>query len=149
VLKFPVRLFALPALLAAVMLAACASTELVNQWSNPAYTSSSFKRVMVIGVARQASIRRTFEDEFVTPLRVASLDAVPSHQYIPERASRGGASQASGQAGQCGRRDHHATHKKRAKDAGDAGLLPGGSRPPWLVFFPVDRLLRTPTCPPV
>ena len=50
---------------AALGLASCASTQLVNQWSNPAYTSPSFKKVMVIGVTKQAGIRRTFEDEFV------------------------------------------------------------------------------------
>lgn len=46
---------------AALGLASCASTQLVQQWSNPAYTSSSLKRVMVIGVTRQASIRRAFD----------------------------------------------------------------------------------------
>ena len=83
-LKFRAGMFELFALIAALMFAGCASTELVNQWSNPAYTAPSFKRVMVIGVTRQASIRRNFEDEFVTQLKAAGLDAVPSYQYIPD-----------------------------------------------------------------
>jgi hypothetical protein len=65
-------------------LAACASTELVNQWSNPAYTSPSFKKVMVIGVTKQAGIRRTFEDEFVAQLKAAGVNATPSYLYIPQ-----------------------------------------------------------------
>jgi len=67
-----------------LMLAGCVATELVNQWSNPAYTKPSFKRVMVIGVTSQASIRRSFEDEFVAQLKAAGVDAVPSYQYIPD-----------------------------------------------------------------
>ena len=39
---------------------------------------------MVIGVSKQPSIRRTFEDQFVTKLKAAGVDAVPSYLYIPE-----------------------------------------------------------------
>jgi hypothetical protein len=67
-----------------MMLASCASTELINQWSNPDYTSPSFKRVMIIGVSRQVGIRRTFEDEFAAQLKAAGVDALPSYQYIQE-----------------------------------------------------------------
>ena len=65
-------------------LTACASTKVVNQWSNPAYTGPSFKRVLVIGVTKQASIRRTFEDEFVSQLKAAGVDAVAGYQYLQE-----------------------------------------------------------------
>jgi hypothetical protein len=78
------RIFALFLMMGALTLAGCSSTELVNQWSNPAYTSASFKRILVIGVARQASIRRTFEDEFAAQLSAAGIDAVPSYRYISE-----------------------------------------------------------------
>ena len=60
----------------------CGSTELVHQWSNPAYASPSFKKVMVIGVTKQAGIRRTFEDEFVAQLKAAGVNATPSYLYI-------------------------------------------------------------------
>jgi hypothetical protein len=39
---------------------------------------------MVIGVSGQPSIRRTFEEEFVTKLKAAGVDAVASYLYIPE-----------------------------------------------------------------
>jgi hypothetical protein len=77
------RLFRALAAATALTLAACASTELVNQWSNPAYTSPSFKKVMVVGVTKQASIRRSFEDEFVAQLKAAGVNAIPSYLYIP------------------------------------------------------------------
>jgi Domain of unknown function (DUF4136) len=83
-LKYRRHNFELACLIAVLIFAGCASTELVNQWSNPAYTAPWFKRVMVIGVTRQASIRRNFEDEFVAQLKSAGVDAVPSYQYIQD-----------------------------------------------------------------
>src|SRR5215475_15290204 len=65
-------------------LLSCASTRVVNQWSNPAYTSPSFKRIMVIGVTKQNAIRRTFEDEFSAQLKAAGVNAVPSYLYISQ-----------------------------------------------------------------
>jgi hypothetical protein len=47
----------------AYVVVACASSpRIVNQWSNPRYVSPRFKRIIVMGVSRQASLRRTFED---------------------------------------------------------------------------------------
>jgi hypothetical protein len=83
-MKLSNRLFRILAPATVLTLAACASTELVNQWSNPAYTSPSFKKVMVIGVTKQAGIRRTFEDEFVAQLKAAGVNAIPSYLYIPQ-----------------------------------------------------------------
>jgi hypothetical protein len=72
-------------LVAAIGFAGCAaSTKIVNQWANPEYHSANFKRVLVVGVSRQPSLRRTFEDEFVARLKAEGVDAVPSYRYIPE-----------------------------------------------------------------
>ena len=80
----PLRIFAL-AMAVALGLAACAaSTKIVNQWVSPDYTSARFNKIMVIGVSKQPSIRRTFEDEFVKQLKAAGVEAVPSYLYIPE-----------------------------------------------------------------
>ena len=68
-----------------IAVAGCAaSTKIVNQWTSPDYTSPRFKKIMVIGVSTQPSIRRTFEDEFVTKLKAAGVEALPSYLYIPE-----------------------------------------------------------------
>ncbi len=69
---------------AALLLGGCAATQIVNQWSNPIYAAASFKRILVIGVTKQTSIRRTFEDEFVAQLRAAGTDAAPSYEFTPE-----------------------------------------------------------------
>jgi hypothetical protein len=77
------RLF--PFVLAVALLATgCGSTHIVNQWSNPEYVSPRINKVMVIGVSKQPSIRRTFEDEFVAKLKATGVDAAPSYRYIPE-----------------------------------------------------------------
>jgi hypothetical protein len=80
----PLRIFALAMAVALGLTACAASTKIVNQWVNPDYTSPRFRKIMVIGVSKQPSIRRTFEDQFVTKLKAAGVDAVPSYLYIPE-----------------------------------------------------------------
>jgi len=80
----PLRLFVL---VVAVILGStgCGSTtRIVNQWSHPDYASPRFSRILVIGVSKQPSLRRTFEDEFAAKLKAAGVDAVPSYRYIPE-----------------------------------------------------------------
>jgi hypothetical protein len=69
---------------AVLVLAACASTSLVNQWKDPEYAGHAFRRILVLGVTKQASTRRTFEDEFVSQLKAAGVDAVQSYTVLPE-----------------------------------------------------------------
>ena len=69
---------------AALLLGGCAATQIINQWSNPSYAAVSFKRILVIGVSKQTTIRRNFEDEFVAQLRAAGADAAPSYEFTPE-----------------------------------------------------------------
>jgi hypothetical protein len=64
--------------------AGCASTQIVNQWANPEYVSPRFKKILVIGVSKQESIRRTFEDAFVARLKAEGIEAESSYRYIPE-----------------------------------------------------------------
>ena len=69
---------------AALLLAACASTTLVNQWKSPTYSGPPLRKVLVVGVTKQPSVRRVFEDEFAAKLRAAGVAAVPSYTIIPE-----------------------------------------------------------------
>ena len=64
--------------------ACSATTPIVSEWRNPAYTSGSFKRIMVGGLGGDTSVRRNFEDEFVAQLRPAGIDALASYQFTPE-----------------------------------------------------------------
>jgi hypothetical protein len=69
----------------AVSLNGCTTTTpIVSEWRNPAYSSTSFKRIMVGGMGGETSVRRNFEDEFVFQLRAAGIDAVPSYRYVAE-----------------------------------------------------------------
>jgi hypothetical protein len=74
--------------LAALALSACATTTttppIVTEWRNPAYASGPFKRILVGGPSGNISVRRNFEDEFVTQLRAVGVDALASYRYIPE-----------------------------------------------------------------
>ena len=77
----PSRILALAAL---ALLAACASTTIVDQWQSPGYSGGPFKRLLVVGVTKEAAVRRIFEDEFVRQLRARGTDAVASYTLIPE-----------------------------------------------------------------
>jgi hypothetical protein len=66
------------------MLAACASTSLTNAWRNPAYSGPPLTKLMVMGVSTQPSLRRVFEDEFVSELKAAGVEAVASYTLIPQ-----------------------------------------------------------------
>jgi len=70
--------------LLAALLGGCASTSLVNQWKSPEYTGGPIRKVMVVGVSRQPSVRRSFEDEFAAKLKAAGVEAIPSYTVIRE-----------------------------------------------------------------
>ena len=61
---------------AGLLVAACASTSLVNQWKSPEYTGAPLRKVLVLGVSEQPSVRRVFEDEFASRLTAAGVNAV-------------------------------------------------------------------------
>ena len=67
-----------------LLLGACASTHLVNVWKDTQYTGPAFTRILVIGVTKQAGIRRTFEDIFAEQLRAHRTEAVQSYILIAE-----------------------------------------------------------------
>ncbi|HEX7230523.1 MAG TPA: hypothetical protein VF452_09025 [Candidatus Binatia bacterium] len=60
------------------------TTPIISEWRNPAQASGSFQRLMIAGPSGDVSVRRTFEDEFVTQFAAMGVDAVPSYRYVPE-----------------------------------------------------------------
>jgi hypothetical protein len=69
----------------ALALSACSTAApIVSQWRNPAQPSGSFKRVMIAGPSGDASVQRSFEDEFMAQLAAMGVDALPSYRYVPE-----------------------------------------------------------------
>jgi hypothetical protein len=64
--------------------AGCASSKIVNEWREPDYIPPSFKKIVVLGISKDAVLRRSFEDEFVAQLKANGIESVPSYQVIPE-----------------------------------------------------------------
>ncbi|HEV8503343.1 MAG TPA: hypothetical protein VGR63_17360 [Casimicrobiaceae bacterium] len=85
---------------AALLLAACASTTLKDSWADPSYARGTFKKWIVVGVGGGTVSERTFEDVMVSKLRARGVDALPGYRFLPEgRASEAqldGAVTASG-----------------------------------------------------
>jgi hypothetical protein len=74
----------LASLATAMLLVGCASTSIVDSWSDPSYQGGPFKRIMVLGVTKNAVARRTFEDIFASRLRATGIEAMPGYQYLPQ-----------------------------------------------------------------
>ena len=74
----------LPACLALLALASCSTTTIVDQWQSPGYTGGPFKRILVVGITKEAMTRRIFEDEFVKQLKARGTDAIASYTLIAE-----------------------------------------------------------------
>jgi hypothetical protein len=87
-------------LAAALLAAGCASTRIVNQWE-AAEPGPAFRKLLVVGMSPNESVRRTFEDEFVKALAARGVAAVPSYMVIPEtgRVPEGRLDAAMQQAG--------------------------------------------------
>jgi hypothetical protein len=65
--------------------ASCApTTKMVTSWSAPDYQPGSVKKILVAGVARDASIRRVYEDRFVKKLKGLGYEAVASYLWVPD-----------------------------------------------------------------
>jgi len=70
-------------LLVAMLVSACATTQLTSVWKDPAYQTHPNK-IMVIGVAKNPLNRRLFEDEFVQQLKARGTDAIASYTVLPD-----------------------------------------------------------------
>jgi hypothetical protein len=70
----------------AFLLAACAtSTQFNAQWVNPdAGSRLPVKSVLVIGISRDTTARRVFEDAMAAQLATRGVKAVPSYRNLPD-----------------------------------------------------------------
>ena len=68
----------------AMLLAACASTQLKAVWKDPGYHDRPAK-IMVIGIAKNPINRRLFEDEFVAQIKARGMDAIASYTVLPDK----------------------------------------------------------------
>lgn len=82
-LRYLFKPYGLPILIA-MLLAACASTQLNAVWKDPGYQTRP-ARIMVVGVARNPINRRIFEDEFVLQLKARGTDAIASYTILSDK----------------------------------------------------------------
>jgi hypothetical protein len=69
----------------ALALAGCGSaTRLTKVWTDPAFATNSLRHLMVIGIARNATDRRVFEDSFTAALRAQGIEAEPSYPLVAD-----------------------------------------------------------------
>lgn len=71
-------------LLCALVLSACSSTKVVEQWSDPAF-DNTFKNVLVLSLNHTDSKRRVFETGFITELDKRKIESTPSYELIPAK----------------------------------------------------------------
>ncbi len=74
-----------------LMLASCATTHLDSQWSSPDFASNKVTgKLLVVGVSRDDTVRRLYEDEMATQLANRGLATVRSYELIPGPLVLGG-----------------------------------------------------------
>jgi hypothetical protein len=74
---------------AAILLAACASTTVRDSWYDPDYQGPAFRKVLVLGVFPSVSERRLFEDIMVAKINATGAEGIPGYRFLPgeERAT--------------------------------------------------------------
>ncbi len=73
---------ALVGVLGLVMLASCGSTKMAGAWKEPTFSGGPFKKVMVVGIAKQEGRRRIFETEFANALKAHGVEAFSSGSHF-------------------------------------------------------------------
>lgn len=70
--------------LSALLLAACATTALDGTWIHPEFAGKRLQGpVLVVGVARDDTVRHIYEDEMVARLGTRGVKALRSYQLVP------------------------------------------------------------------
>lgn len=68
-----------------LLLPACATTELASKWKNQEYSGEPPSKVLIVGVADHAGVRRIFEDTLAQALTRRGVEAVVSYKLVPTR----------------------------------------------------------------
>lgn len=70
-------------LIVALLLSACATFSVTNEWKDPSWSGPPASNILVIGVARSDTMRRLFEDTFARDLSAAGVRAEASYAAVP------------------------------------------------------------------
>jgi len=69
--------------LGGLLLAACSTFSVSNQWKDPSWTGPPASNVLVMGITKSDTYRHVFEDTFVHQLQAVGVQAEPSYSQIP------------------------------------------------------------------
>jgi hypothetical protein len=69
--------------LVALVISGCATTHVESQWLSPDFAGRKLTgKLLVVGVSRDDTVRRLYEDEMSTQLASHKIDTVKSHELI-------------------------------------------------------------------
>lgn len=68
-----------------LVLSACSSTKVVEQWSDPDF-HKTFTDVLVLSLNQDDTKRRVFESGFITELDKRQIESTPSYELIPNNS---------------------------------------------------------------
>jgi hypothetical protein len=77
------KLLRLPLIVMALVLGACSTVSITNQWRDPSWAGPPASSVVVVGISRSDVMRRIFEDTFAQQLQAAGVQASASYTQIP------------------------------------------------------------------
>ncbi|WP_201315739.1 hypothetical protein [Dyella sp. EPa41] len=66
-----------------LVLCACSTVSVTNQWRDPSWAGPPASNVVVVGISRSDTMRRVFEDTFAQQLQAAGVQAAASYTQIP------------------------------------------------------------------
>jgi hypothetical protein len=76
-------------LLVSLLLTACSTTSLDGSWTRPEAAGKRLQGpVLVVGVARDDTVRRVYEDEMVARLSARGVKAQRSYELVPEALTK-------------------------------------------------------------
>jgi hypothetical protein len=76
------------ALAMALLVAACATTTVTGSWKNPDYRGT-IRKIYIVGIAKQETSRRIFEDEFGRQLQPYGVTGIPSYKDLADVQNAG------------------------------------------------------------
>lgn len=68
-------------LISSILLLGCAQNRLNDSWADSEYHGPIEGPVLVIGVFKDSTAHKIYEDSFVAKLQTAGVKAIPSHQF--------------------------------------------------------------------
>ena len=70
-------------MMTALLLTACATTDLTSSWKDPSYQHQP-RTILVVAMTRKPINKRIIEDEFVRQLKARGTDALASYTLMPD-----------------------------------------------------------------